>query len=66
MSPRRRRWPNDSGRLKTLRLALRDALRAAPFSEGRRFAAGLERAYRLMWRRRASGEKPTPINLFIP
>jgi predicted O-linked N-acetylglucosamine transferase (SPINDLY family) len=55
----------DSGRLGALRPALRAALRAAPFSDGRRFAAGLEQAYRLMWRRYVSGEKTAPINLFI-
>jgi flagellar hook-associated protein 1 len=52
-------------RLKALRPALREALRAAPFSEPGRFVAGLEQAYRIMWRRRAAGEKPTPLNLFI-
>lgn len=52
-------------RLKALRPALREALRAAPFSEPGRFVTGLEQAYRIMWRRHAAGEKPTPLNLFI-
>jgi predicted O-linked N-acetylglucosamine transferase (SPINDLY family) len=52
-------------RLKALRPALREALRGAPFSDPRRFTAGLEQAYRIMWRRHAAGEKPAPLNLFI-
>jgi protein O-GlcNAc transferase len=55
----------DPNRLRALRRSLREALAAAPFSDGARFAAGLERAYRLMWRRHAAGERPAPINLFI-
>lgn len=55
----------DPGRLKDLRPALRAALRDALFSDATRFVAGLEQAYRLMWRRKVSGEKPAPLNLFI-
>ena len=47
------------------RPALREALRDAPFSDAKRFAAGLEQAFRLMWRRYAAGEKPATINLFV-
>ncbi len=53
----------DPVRLKELRNGLRSALLAAPFSDGSKFTAALEQAYRTMWRRYVAGEKPGPLDI---
>jgi predicted O-linked N-acetylglucosamine transferase (SPINDLY family) len=53
----------DPGRLKNLRHDLRAALIAAPFSDGPKFTAGLEEAYRIMWRRHVAGESPAAFDV---
>ena len=52
-------------RLRVLRSTLRKALRDAPFSDGAKFASGLEKSFRIMWRRYVAGKKPEPLNIFI-
>ncbi len=54
----------DPDRLTKLRHDLRRDLLAAPFSDGAKFTATLEAAYREMWRRHVSGE--TPAGFEIP
>lgn len=53
----------DPERLRETRKTLPDALLAAPFTDSRKFTASLERAYRMMWRRYAAGEKPAPLTI---
>jgi predicted O-linked N-acetylglucosamine transferase (SPINDLY family) len=53
----------DPDRLRKLRGELRRDLLAAPFSDGARFTATLEAAYREMWRRYVAGEKPAPFDI---
>ena len=54
---------NDSRRLAGLRAGLADARTAAPLFDTARFARDLERGYRAMWQRAASGLPPAPIRL---
>ncbi len=53
----------DPARLAQLRPGLRSALANAPFSDGPRFTAGLESAYRKMWRRYVAGESAAPFDV---
>jgi predicted O-linked N-acetylglucosamine transferase (SPINDLY family) len=53
----------DPERLIRLRPELRRALLDAPFSDGARFVTGLEKAFRIMWRRFVSGERASPIDI---
>lgn len=48
----------DPEKLREMRHALRPAFEAAPFSDGPKFTATLESAYRQMWRRFVAGEQP--------
>jgi predicted O-linked N-acetylglucosamine transferase (SPINDLY family) len=53
----------DPAKLSTLKAQLIAARRTSPLFDGRRFAADIEKAYRIMLERHARGEAPAAINL---
>jgi predicted O-linked N-acetylglucosamine transferase (SPINDLY family) len=53
----------DPERLRRERLRLPEALVTAPFADPKKFAANIERAYRIMWRRYALGEPPEAFSV---
>jgi predicted O-linked N-acetylglucosamine transferase (SPINDLY family) len=53
----------DPQKLREMRHALRPAFQAAPFSDGPKFTATLEAAYRRMWREYVAGRAPEAFSL---
>jgi predicted O-linked N-acetylglucosamine transferase (SPINDLY family) len=51
-------WAQDRARLCQLRSGLRERMRASPIMDGRQYAAGMEAAFRKMWRSWCYGERP--------
>jgi predicted O-linked N-acetylglucosamine transferase (SPINDLY family) len=53
----------DPERRAELRRTLRPRMAAAPMNDAKAFAAGLDTAYRMMWRRWCAGEAPAAITI---